>query len=121
MRPTQDQNVRETVPLIPLRTLTMEDGASEAANQTVVEGREAVKRGLAGTHRRLLVIAGPCSIHDPEAGLEYARRLKALADQVADRMLVIMRVYLEKRRTTVGWKGLINDPHLNDTFDIPTG
>src|SRR5687768_6219400 len=121
MRPTQDLNVRETVPLISPRALKMEAGASEAANQTVVEGREAVKRVLDGADPRLLVIAGPCSIHDPEAGLEYARRLKRLADQVADRMLVIMRVYFEKPRTTVGWKGLINDPHLNDTFDIQSG
>ncbi len=121
MRPTQDLNVRETVPLISPRALKTEAGASEAANQTVVEGREAVKRVLDGADQRLMVIVGPCSIHDPEAGLEYARRLKGLTEQVADRMLVIMRVYFEKPRTTVGWKGLINDPHLDDTFDISTG
>ena len=69
----------------------------------------------------MIVVVGPCSIHNRESALEYARRLKALADKVADRMLFIMRVYFEKPRTTVGWKGLINDPHLNDTFDIAAG
>lgn len=121
MQPTQDLNVRDFVPLVSPKQMKAETGMSEAANRTVAEGREAVKNVLDGADSRLLVIAGPCSIHDPQAGLEYAGRLKRLADQVADRMLVIMRVYFEKPRTTVGWKGLINDPHLNDTFDIPTG
>ncbi len=121
MLPTTDLNVRETVPLISPTKMKAEAPISERANRTVVDGREAVKHVLDGTDPRLLVIAGPCSIHNPEAGLEYARRLKRLADQVSDQMLVVMRVYFEKPRTTVGWKGLINDPHLNDTFDIPTG
>lgn len=121
MQPTQDLNVLSTIPLISPRNLKAETVVSETANETVVTGREAVKRVLDGSDDRLMVIAGPCSIHDPDAALEYARRLKRLAEQVADRMLVIMRVYFEKPRTTVGWKGLINDPHLNDTFDISTG
>jgi 3-deoxy-7-phosphoheptulonate synthase len=121
MQPTQDINVRETIPLVSPRQLKAEQAVSQRANRTVVESRQAVKRILTGDDERLMVVVGPCSIHDPEAGLEYARRLKALADKVANRMFIVMRVYFEKPRTTVGWKGLINDPHLNDTFDIPTG
>ncbi len=89
--------------------------------QLVAGGREEIARILRGEGDRLLVIAGPCSIHDVESGLEYATRLKKLADAVQDRILVVMRVYFEKPRTTVGWKGLIYDPHLNGSFDITTG
>ena len=89
--------------------------------QLVADGREEIARILRGEGDRLLVIAGPCSIHDVESGLEYATRLKKLADAVQDRILVVMRVYFEKPRTTVGWKGLIYDPHLNGSFDITTG
>ena len=89
--------------------------------QLVSDGREEVAGILRGEGDRLLVIAGPCSIHDVESGLEYATRLKKLADAVQDRILVVMRVYFEKPRTTVGWKGLIYDPHLNGSFDITTG
>lgn len=121
MRPTQDINVRNLVPLISPRQLKEELPMSEAANRTIVESRQQVVRILAGEDRRMMVVVGPCSIHDPEAGLEYARRLKQLADQVADRLLLVMRIYFEKPRTTLGWKGLINDPHLNDTFDIEAG
>lgn len=121
MQPTQDIHIRETVPLISPRDLKAETAVSDAAYRTVVEGRDAVKRILSGEDPRLMIVVGPCSIHDRNAGLEYARRLKSLAERVSDRMLLIMRVYFEKPRTTVGWKGLINDPHLNDTFDIATG
>ena len=89
--------------------------------QLVADGREEIARILRGEGDRLLVIAGPCSIHDVESGLEYATRLKKLADAVQDRILVVMRVYFEKPRTTVGWKGLIYDPQLNGSFDITTG
>jgi 3-deoxy-7-phosphoheptulonate synthase len=89
--------------------------------QLVSDGREEIARILRGEGDRLLVIAGPCSIHDVESGLEYATRLKKLADAVQDRILVVMRVYFEKPRTTVGWKGLIYDPQLNGSFDITTG
>ncbi len=89
--------------------------------QLVADGREEIARILRGEGDRLLVIAGPCSIHDVESGIEYATRLKKLADAVQDRILVVMRVYFEKPRTTVGWKGLIYDPHLNGSFDITTG
>jgi 3-deoxy-7-phosphoheptulonate synthase len=76
---------------------------------------------LAGDDPRLIVVVGPCSIHDPDAARDYATRLHALAARVSDRLLVVMRVYFEKPRTTVGWKGLINDPHLDDSFDVATG
>lgn len=120
-RPLQDVHIRETIPLISPRYLKQEETISDEAVKTVIESREAVKRILSGEDSRLMVVVGPCSIHDHVAALDYARRLKGLADHVRDRLLVIMRVYFEKPRTTVGWKGLINDPHLNDTFDIATG
>jgi 3-deoxy-7-phosphoheptulonate synthase len=92
-----------------------------AALDTVVAGRRAVEGVLAGSDPRLMAVVGPCSIHDPDAARDYAARLRRLVDRVADRLLVIMRVYFEKPRTTVGWKGLINDPHLDDSFDVATG
>jgi len=101
--------------------LKQEENVTDNAVRTVIDGRETVKRIISGSESRLIVVLGPCSIHDQVAGLEYARRLKSLSDQVAGTMMLIMRVYFEKPRTTVGWKGLINDPHLNDTFDIQTG
>jgi len=89
--------------------------------QLVADGREQVARILRGEDKRMLMITGPCSLHDVEAGYEYAKRLKTLTDEFQDRLLVVMRVYFEKPRTTVGWKGLIYDPHLNGSFDITTG
>lgn len=91
------------------------------AEHTVVEGRATVERILDRQDHRLLVVAGPCSIHDPVAALDYARRLKAIADELSDTLYLVMRVYFEKPRTTTGWKGLINDPHMNDSFDIEHG
>ena len=86
-----------------------------------VTGRHAVERVLGGEDPRLMAVVGPCSIHDLDAAREYATRLGRLAAELADRLLVVMRVYFEKPRTTVGWKGLINDPHLDDSFDVATG
>ena len=120
-QPLQDVHVRETVPLVAPRYLKQEETISDVAVKTVIEARESIKRILSGEEPRLIVVVGPCSIHDHVAALDYARRLKTLADRVQDKLLVVMRVYFEKPRTTVGWKGLINDPHLNDTFDIATG
>jgi len=94
---------------------------SEAAAQTVVQGRRALEAILDGRDRRLLVVVGPCSIHDPVAGLDYARRLRALADEVSDTLLLVMRVYFEKPRTSLGWKGFINDPHMDDSFRVDEG
>lgn len=94
---------------------------SEAAERTVLDGRRAVQRILDRQDHRLLVVVGPCSIHDIEAAREYASRLKVLAEEVSDTLLVVMRVYFEKPRTTTGWKGLINDPWLDDSFHIEEG
>jgi len=94
---------------------------SEAAASTVFQARETIKKILDRQDPRLFVVVGPCSIHDIEAARDYAKRLKALADEVKDTLFVIMRVYFEKPRTTVGWKGLINDPRMDDTFHIDEG
>jgi 3-deoxy-7-phosphoheptulonate synthase len=94
---------------------------TEQAEKTVLEGRHQVEQILDRKDPRLLIVVGPCSIHDPVAAMDYARRLKALADEVKDTLLIVMRVYFEKPRTTTGWKGLINDPHMNDSFDIVEG
>ena len=87
----------------------------------VMQSRQTIKNILDGKDHRLFVVIGPCSIHDTEAALDYGRRLKVLADELKDTLYIVMRVYFEKPRTTVGWKGLINDPHLDGTFDIETG
>jgi 3-deoxy-7-phosphoheptulonate synthase len=121
MEATEDLNVLDTLPLIPPAILRKELPMTEAANRTVVAGREAVKRILRQEDHRLLVIVGPCSIHDVNAALEYARRLNALRQELQDHLCIIMRVYFEKPRTTVGWKGFIFDPHLNGSDDMVTG
>lgn len=87
----------------------------------VTRTREAARAVIRGSDDRLLVVVGPCSIHDPESALEYARRLAELSRELEDRLLVVMRVYFEKPRTTIGWKGLVNDPHLDESFDIAAG
>mgnify|MGYP006425532983 CR=1 FL=1 len=94
---------------------------SERASETVHFGREAVQRIMDGDDDRLIVIVGPCSIHDPQAARDYAQRLQRMREEIGDDLLIIMRVYFEKPRTTVGWKGLINDPHLDGSFDINRG
>lgn len=94
---------------------------TESAARTVANGREELVRILKGEDKRRFVVVGPCSIHDPIAGLDYARRLKGLAAEVSDVLMIVMRVYFEKPRTTVGWKGYINDPHMDDTFRIDEG
>jgi 3-deoxy-7-phosphoheptulonate synthase len=94
---------------------------TERAEETVLRGRNTVERILDRKDHRLMVVVGPCSIHDPISAMDYARRLKRLADEVSDTLYVVMRVYFEKPRTTTGWKGLINDPHMNDSFDIGEG
>jgi 3-deoxy-7-phosphoheptulonate synthase len=94
---------------------------SESAAGSVLRGRQAVEDILEGKDHRLFVIVGPCSIHDPVAGLEYARRLRDLASEVSETLYLVMRVYFEKPRTSVGWKGYINDPHMDDSFRIDEG
>ena len=121
MQQLQDLNIRGTIPLVPPVRLKTDLPITEPSAATVAGSRETVKRILSGDDKRVFVIVGPCSIHDQCIAVEYAKRLRQLADQVADRMFLVMRVYFEKPRTTVGWKGLINDPHLNDTFDVQAG
>jgi 3-deoxy-7-phosphoheptulonate synthase len=118
---TRDLRVESIRPLLPPAILLEELPLTEAAAVTVSRGREEVAAILRGEDDRLVVIVGPCSIHDPVAAMDYARRLRALADETAADLRVVMRVYFEKPRTTVGWKGLINDPHLDGSFAINAG
>jgi 3-deoxy-7-phosphoheptulonate synthase len=94
---------------------------SERVCETVAASREVIQNILDRRDRRLFVVVGPCSIHDPAAAMDYARKLRALAEELSDTLYIVMRVYFEKPRTTVGWKGLINDPHLDDSFKIEEG
>ncbi|KZB80181.1 3-deoxy-7-phosphoheptulonate synthase [Amycolatopsis regifaucium] len=116
-----NQRIDRTVPLVTPALLHHELPLSATAADTVREGRANVVHVLDGEDDRLLVIAGPCSVHDPAAALEYADRLAALAGRFADDLLIVMRVYFEKPRTVGGWKGLINDPHLDGTGDVNQG
>jgi 3-deoxy-7-phosphoheptulonate synthase len=109
------------MPLPSPAKLREEVGKTKEQRAFIGKSRDEIHHILFGDDKRLLVIVGPCSIHDLESGKEYARKLKALADQVKDRLMIVLRVYFEKPRTTVGWKGLVMDPHLNGTCDIPAG
>jgi 3-deoxy-7-phosphoheptulonate synthase len=116
-----DINIESQSLLITPQELKQEIPASALAYEQVAQSRQTIKDILDGKDKRLFVVVGPCSIHDPNAALDYATRLKALADELSDTLYIVMRVYFEKPRTTVGWKGLINDPHLNDSFQIEDG
>ncbi len=118
---TSDLHVESIRPLLPPAILLEELPLDEAGSLLVGRAREEIIEVLAGGDDRLIVIVGPCSIHDPGAALDYARRLKAQADALSDDLLVVMRVYFEKPRTTVGWKGLVNDPHLDGSYVINDG
>ena len=119
---TDDQRIRDITPLPPPEHLIRFFPIADTPVETLVGGtRNAVRRILGGEDDRLLVIIGPCSIHDPLAALDYARKLKAERDKHAGELEVVMRVYFEKPRTTVGWKGLINDPYLDESFRIHEG
>ncbi|MEI6240152.1 MAG: 3-deoxy-7-phosphoheptulonate synthase [Planctomycetia bacterium] len=118
---TSNLRIKSLEPLVPPARLMALLPLDDAATQTIVAGRREVEQVLAGADPRLLAVVGPCSIHDLDVARDYAGRLKKLADRVSDRLLVVMRVYFEKPRTTVGWKGLINDPHMDDSFDVATG
>ncbi len=117
----EDLNVKSASPLITPEKLKAQLPVSELAVTSVEEGREAIRNILERKDPRLFIVIGPCSIHDVKAAKEYAERLKVLSSKVDDTLLLVMRVYFEKPRTTVGWKGLINDPYLNDTFKIEDG
>lgn len=119
--PIDDLNVASNETLITPEQLKREIPLTAQAERTVTEGRAAIRNILDGTDHRLFVVVGPCSIHDIKAAHEYADRLKALSEEVSDTLLLVMRVYFEKPRTTVGWKGLINDPYLDDSFKIGDG
>ena len=121
MRPIQDVHVLSAEPLIAPRLLKEEMPVDEGIARTVVESRETIRGILAGRDRRMLCIVGPCSIHDPDAALDYARRLAQLKSATSDHLYIMMRVYFEKPRTTVGWKGLINDPHMDESCDMREG
>ncbi|KAF9285455.1 hypothetical protein BGZ68_003840 [Mortierella alpina] len=116
-----DKRIKAIHPLIPPQILMEDLPLSLAAAQTIITGRQAAEEIIKGRDDRLLVIVGPCSIHDTKAAIEYAHKLKAYAAEASDDLAIIMRVYFEKPRTTVGWKGLINDPHLNNSFQINKG
>lgn len=119
--PIDDLNIASNVTLITPEQLKNKIPLSEKAQQTVSHGRQVVRDILDGKDHRLFIVIGPCSIHDLKAAHEYADRLKTLADEVSDTLFLVMRVYFEKPRTTVGWKGLINDPYLDDSFKIEDG
>lgn len=121
MQRTSDINVLETRALPSPATLLAELPKSEAQAEFVTRAREDIHRVIFTEDNRFLLIIGPCSVHDLDAGRDYARRLAALAAEVSDRVMIVMRVYFEKPRTTVGWKGLIMDPHLDGSSDIATG
>lgn len=118
---TDDLRIRATKELTKPETLLADLPITDAAAETVHQSRQELQAILNGQDDRLVVVAGPCSIHDPQAALEYAGKLKALRDETKDDLLIIMRTYFEKPRTTVGWKGLINDPDLDDSFKINKG
>ena len=118
---TRDLHVESNRPLLPPAILAEELPLSEAGSQVVSSAREEIIRVLDGADDRLLVVVGPCSVHDPAAALEYAQRLSSVSKQLSKDLLVVMRVYFEKPRTTVGWKGLINDPRLDGSFVINEG
>lgn len=118
---TYDVHIKEFIPLISPETLKTEQPISKASAVTVMNGRQVIQDILTKKDPRFLVITGPCSIHDEQSALEYARRLRTLQAQVKETQLLVMRVYFEKPRTTVGWKGMINDPHLNGSYDMDSG
>jgi len=120
-QPTDDLRIAGLRPLLPPAILLEELPVSEAAAATVATTRREAEAVIRGEDQRLLVVVGPCSIHDPAAALEYAERLLGLRARLGDDLLLVMRVYFEKPRTTVGWKGLINDPDLDGSFAINKG
>jgi len=121
MLPTQNLHVKEAARLLTPRALKASLPVTEAVNQIVVGSRERIRQILGRADGRLLIVVGPCSIHDVQGALEYGARLNALREELKDHLEIVMRVYFEKPRTTIGWKGLINDPCLDGTYDIETG
>jgi 3-deoxy-7-phosphoheptulonate synthase len=121
MHPVHNLRVREMLRLAPPAAVKNEFPMTEPANRTVVQGRHEIQEILGQADRRVLASVGPCSIHDVDSAFEYATRLGRLRQELAASLCIVMRVYFEKPRTTIGWKGLINDPHLDGSYDIETG
>ena len=121
MQRTENLNILAFDPMPSPLEVQQRHPLSERAATTVLRGRSILEAILDRRDPRLFVVVGPCSIHDPVAGLDYARRLAALAQEVSETLVPVMRVYFEKPRTSTGWKGFVNDPHLNDTFQIAEG
>ncbi len=121
MYKTDDVRIKEIKELLPPIALLERYPATETAVQTAFESRQAIHNILNDQDDRLLVVIGPCSIHDPEVAIEYGKRLLAMREELKDQLEIVMRVYFEKPRTTVGWKGLINDPYLDNTYKINDG
>ncbi len=118
---TDDVRINNVKELLPPVAVLEKYPATETASSTTFQSRNDIHNILIGKDDRLLVIVGPCSIHDPVAAVEYGKRLKTLRDELKGDLEIVMRVYFEKPRTTVGWKGLINDPYLNDTYKLNDG
>ena len=118
---TSDLHVVETRPLIPPRQLHQDLSLDYTSVSTVSSSRELIKNILHKNSTKFLVIVGPCSIHDIDAAKEYSKYIQEFRSKFGDKLEIVMRVYFEKPRTTIGWKGLINDPHLDGSYDINTG
>jgi len=121
MYQTDDVRINKVKELLPPVAILEKYAATETASSTTYQARKAIHNILRDKDDRLLVVIGPCSIHDPEAAIEYGKKLKVLRDELGDQLEIVMRVYFEKPRTTVGWKGLINDPYLDDTYKLNDG
>jgi len=121
MSKIENINVKGSYRVLTPDDLHRELPASDQQLNLVQSSRQVIEEILEGKDERIFVVIGPCSVHDPDAAMEYARRLKALADEVGDRLYLIMRVYFEKPRTTIGWKGMINDPAMDDSFQVEEG
>jgi len=118
---TDNVRIISSAPMVSPNTLIERLPLSEKAASVVVNARNTIKNILYGNDNRLMVLVGPCSIHDTKAAMEYAQNLSKLKDELSEDLFIVMRVYFEKPRTTVGWKGLINDPYLDESFDIDKG
>ncbi|MBF0205071.1 MAG: 3-deoxy-7-phosphoheptulonate synthase [Desulfamplus sp.] len=121
MKQTYDVNVESFVPLVAPEEFKKQFPTPAESEDTVIVGRDEIKHILSGKDKRLMVITGPCSVHDETAAIEYAEKLCKLREEVKDHFVIIMRVYFEKPRTTIGWKGLINDPYMDDSRDVMEG
>ena len=119
--PVEDLNIEAQTVLVTPKDMKTSIPLSEEMREKIEYSRDVIRNILEGKDKRLFVVVGPCSIHDTKAAMDYAQKLKALSDEVSDTLYLVMRVYFEKPRTTTGWKGLINDPDMNDSFHLKKG